>query len=155
MRCATAYGSRAMDVLVSDCLLCGKTPLTITALVGGLLAYAISHIGGPVAAWRWLFVIFGLVTFVWGIVLLSFLPDAPSTARFLPAADKEYAAQRSQQHTRSFKTTTWRKEQFLEAIKDPKTWFLFVYTVCSTIPNGGLTNVSALPVHAVAKLTQQ
>lgn len=114
----------------------------IPALFGGLLAYAISHIRGSIASWRWLYIIFGIVTFVWGIVLFAFLPDSPKTARFLSPKDQDFANRRPQQNTHSFKTTVWKKDQFLEALRDPKTWFLFIYTVCSTIPNGGITNVS-------------
>ena len=63
------------------------------------------------------------------------------TAKFLNTEQKTYANRRPQQHTHSFKTTQWKKEQFFEALRDPVTWLLFVYTLCSTIPNGGLTNV--------------
>lgn len=120
------------------------------SLVGGLLAYAISHIGGPIEAWRWLFIIFGLITFAWAILLFIFLPDSPGTARFLSDPDKIYAGKRSQAHTRSFKSSTWKKSQCIEALTDPKTWFLFIYTICSTVPNGGFTNVNQ---HHVPHLT--
>lgn len=118
-----------------------------SALVGGLLAYAISHIHSTIESWRWLFIIFGIVTFLWGLVLLFFLPDSPKNARFLSKSERDYANRRPQQHNHSFKTTVWKKSQFFEALTDPKTWFLFVYTICSTIPNGGLTNVSDLLLH--------
>lgn len=117
---------------------------TSAALVGGLLAYAISHIKSEIAAWRWLFIIFGIVTFVWGIVLLFFLPDSPLDARFLTPEQRTYANRRPQQHTHSFQTKEWKKDQVIEALKDPKTWLLCIYQICTCIPNGGYTSFSGI-----------
>lgn len=119
---------------------------TTAALFGGLLAYAISHIQSGIAAWRWLFLIFALITFVWGIVLLVFLPDSPLDARFLTPNERIYAHRRSQQQTRSFKTTEWKRNQVLEAFRDPKTWLLCVYQICTCIPNGGYTSFNGIIV---------
>lgn len=113
---------------------------TTASIFGGLLSYAISHIKSDIAAWRWLFIIFALVTFVWGIILLIFLPDSPLKAHFLDSDQRNYAYLRPQQDTHSFKTTKWKKDQFFEALRDPKTWIIFVYTFASCVPNGGYTS---------------
>jgi ACS family allantoate permease-like MFS transporter len=119
---------------------------TASAIFGGLLSYAISHIQSPIASWRWLFIIFGIITFVWGIVLFIFLPDSPLNARFLSADQRTYAYRRPQQDTHSFKTKEWKMAQFIEALVDPKTWLIFVFAVCSQIPNGGLTSFGSIVV---------
>ena len=119
---------------------------TTASIFGGLLAYAISHIDSSLQAWRWLFIIFGIVTFLWGVVLLAFLPDSPLTARFFMPDQRPYAHRRPQQKTHSFKSKEWKKGQFIEALQDPKTWLIFVYTICSCIPNGGLTSFSSIIV---------
>lgn len=52
----------------------------MTSMLGGLLAYAIGHIDSGLAAWRYLFLIFGAVTALWGCVMFFLLPDTlPST----------------------------------------------------------------------------
>ncbi|ATY62811.1 vitamin H [Cordyceps militaris] len=117
---------------------------TTASIFGGLLAYAISHIKSDIAAWRWLFIIFALVTFLWGIVLLVFLPDSPTNARFLSPEERAYALRRPQQQTHSFKTADWKRGQFLEALRDPKTWLLCIYTICSSLPNGGYTSFNGI-----------
>ena len=119
---------------------------TIASIFGGLLAYAISHIHSSIAAWRWLYIIFGIVTFFWGVVLFVFLPDSPLNARFLQPDRRTYAYYRPQQHTHSPKTKEWKKAQFVEALLDPKTWFIFVFTFCSSMPNGGYTSFSGIIV---------
>ena len=119
---------------------------TSASIFGGLLAYAISHIHTQIAAWRWLFIIFALVTFAWGVILLIFLPDSPLTARFLTPDQQNYAYLRPQQETHSFKTNKWKKDQCIEALLDPKTWLIFIFTVCTSIPNGGFTSFSGIIV---------
>ena len=110
-------------------------------MFGGLLAYAMANIKSSIAPWRWLFIIFGIVTFVWGIIVLLFMPDSPLTARFLTPAEREYANRRPQAALRSFKSTEWKKDQFYETLIDPKTWLVFIYVTLNCIPATGLTNV--------------
>lgn len=42
---------------------------------------------------------------------------------------------------RSFKTNKWVHSQFVEAMKDPQTWFLFIIIVVTSLTNGVLSNV--------------
>jgi MFS family permease len=111
-------------------------------IFGGVLGHAIGKIDDKLASWRWLFIIFGLITFVWSLVLMIFLPDSALKARWLTSHEREIAHSRPQKNTHSFKSTQWKPYQALEAVKDPKTWLLFAYTAFTSLPNGGLTNVS-------------
>jgi MFS transporter, ACS family, allantoate permease len=113
------------------------------SIFGGLLGYGIGTINGKLAAWRWLFIIFGLVTFVWSVLLFLLLPDSALKAKWLTPHEREIAHSRPQKKNHSFKTNEWKLSQAIEALKDPKTWFLFFYTAFTSIPNGGYTTVSA------------
>ncbi|KAF2503227.1 MFS general substrate transporter [Lophium mytilinum] len=114
------------------------------AIIGGLLAYAIGYTDGVLAAWRWMFIIFGLITFAWSGVILFFLPDSALKARWLTPHEREIAHSRPQKQTHSFKSNVWKRSQAIEAVKDPKTWLLFFYTIFTSMPNGGYTNFSSL-----------
>lgn len=130
--------------------------------LGNLAAYGILHIRHPLTPWQvriyacdrltgwsnqclipsqWLFIIFGLVTFLWGVCLLYGLPDAPSKARFLNERQRQIVVRRSQQAHKIGPTQKYKMSEVWEALSDPKTWLLFFFTVTMTIPNGGLTNV--------------
>lgn len=91
---------------------------------------------------QWVFIIFGVVTFAWSIILILFLPDSPLTASFLKSSQREYAFRRPQKDQHTYKSKEWGKEQFVEAIIDPKTWLISIATFCTSVPNGGLTSVS-------------
>ncbi|OJJ42741.1 hypothetical protein ASPZODRAFT_76411 [Penicilliopsis zonata CBS 506.65] len=124
----------------------------VAALFGGLLAYAIGHVhqgsANLLAPWQWLFLIFGLVTFLWSLVCYFTLPDSPLTARFLPAEQRGRADRRAQARQQSCQSRRWKKDQFVEALLDPKTWFLFVYNFMVSLPNGGITNFAAIVIEA-------
>jgi len=107
-----------------------------------VLGYAIGYTDGKLAAWRWLFIIFGVLTFTWSLVILFFLPDSALKAKWLTPHEREIAHSRPQKRNHSFKSTEWKKSQAIEALKDPKTWLLFLYTAFTSLPNGGYTNVS-------------
>lgn len=57
---------------------------------GGLLAYAIAHLGGTanLAAWRWIFIIEGAATSFIAIISVFLIVDWPEQCRFLTPSEK-------------------------------------------------------------------
>ncbi|KGO39840.1 Major facilitator superfamily domain, general substrate transporter [Penicillium expansum] len=92
----------------------------------------------------WLFIILGVITFLWGLVLLVFLPDTPLTARFLNSEERKLAEARPQKKQHSFKDTKWEKAQFIEAMIDPKTWMISVIIGVGSLANGVVANFGSL-----------
>ncbi|PQE31496.1 dal5-allantoate and ureidosuccinate permease protein [Rutstroemia sp. NJR-2017a WRK4] len=113
---------------------------------GGLLAYGIAHITGSLATWRWLFIIFGLITLFWGVLLFFLLPDTPLTARFLNPRERMIADRRPQKIQHSFKSNEWSHAQFCEALKDPKSWLIALLIGVASITNGVISNFGSLIV---------
>ncbi|KAF5723103.1 vitamin H transporter [Fusarium mundagurra] len=113
----------------------------VGSLIGSLIAYGCTFItGGPLAPWRWLFIVLGIVTAGWAVVLYIWLPDTPAKARFLNPAQRVWATQRPQVAQRSFKTNKWSNAQLLEAMLDPKTWFQFFIITTVSLSNGVIAN---------------
>ena len=70
-----------------------------TSLAGafsGLLAAALSHMDGVggYKAWRWIFIIEGLLTCICGLAFFFIVPDFPETAGFLTPAEREFVRRR-------------------------------------------------------------
>ncbi|KAJ5191249.1 major facilitator superfamily domain-containing protein [Penicillium cinerascens] len=103
----------------------------------------------PLESWRWLFIILGLPTVLWGVLLFLILPDTPSKAWFLSREERLFAQQRHQSVQRSWKTNEWKISQFCEAIKDLKTWFFFVIITTGSLTNGVISNFSALIIQSL------
>ncbi|KAI8718241.1 MFS domain-containing protein [Fusarium sp. LHS14.1] len=122
----------------------------VGSLLGSLIAFGCTFIvGGPVAPWRWLFIVLGIITAGWSLVLYIWLPDTPATARFLEPSQRVWATQRPQLVQKSFKTNKWSNEQFIEAMWDPKTWFQFLVITIVSLSNGVLANFSSLIIQGL------
>jgi MFS family permease len=110
--------------------------------ISGLLAYGIGQAKTSLEPWRLLFLILGAVTCAWGILLLVFLPDSPSKARFLNAEEKAIALHRTLENkTGVMDEGIFKIGQMFEALADPQAWFLALYMFSVNIPNGGITSV--------------
>jgi hypothetical protein len=115
----------------------------IATMIGGLLGYAIGHITtGSLERWMYVFIIFGSVSIVWGIVVLLFLPDIPSTAKFLTERERYVAVERVAANRQGVKNTHFKRYQLVQTLRDPKTWILFVMAVGAQVPNSAITSVS-------------
>ena len=115
----------------------------VANIFGGLIGYGIGHISSSLASWRVLFLILGGVTTGYSMVLFFLLPDSPAKARFLNSAEKSIALNRIVENkTGIMDEGHYKKNQVLEAFKDPQAWLLVLYTICVNIPNGGITSVS-------------
>ncbi|SPO06473.1 related to allantoate transport protein [Cephalotrichum gorgonifer] len=73
---------------------------TVAGAFGGLFAYGIQTMGAQrgLAAWRWLFIIEGAVTFVVGGLCWVFLPSSPETAWYLTEEEKHAMALRKERN---------------------------------------------------------
>lgn len=69
---------------------------TLAGAFGGALAYGIGHMNqvSGLSGWRWLFLLEGLFSLVFSVLVYFLLPDYPGTAKWLTADQKELAAVR-------------------------------------------------------------
>ncbi|KAH7129205.1 major facilitator superfamily domain-containing protein [Dactylonectria macrodidyma] len=116
----------------------------IATMFGGLLAFGISHIGGTFDTWRWLFIIFGLITLVWAVVLVIFLPDTPEKARFLDETQRIEAVDRIRSNHTGMKSNIFKWEQVREVVTDRNVLLLMLFQFTFSIPNGAHTTFSSL-----------
>ncbi|KAG2223821.1 hypothetical protein INT45_001955 [Circinella minor] len=108
-------------------------------IVGGLLAYAFTHItSGPLRSWQALVITYGGFSFVWGLVVLFFLPDSPMRAKCYSEEDKKLLVERVRSNQTGLQNKTWRKDQFIEALKDPQVWAYAAVAFLTTLPTSGL-----------------
>ncbi|EHL00165.1 putative Uncharacterized transporter [Glarea lozoyensis 74030] len=113
---------------------------------GGLIGYAVGHITTGLAKWMYVFLIFGSVSIAWGIVSLIFLPDLPSTTKFLTESERLVAVARVAANRQGVKNHHFSKYQAWQTVKDPKTWILFVMATGAQVPNSALTSFTSIIV---------
>ncbi|KAF8077689.1 major facilitator superfamily domain-containing protein [Lyophyllum atratum] len=106
----------------------------------GLIAFGLIHTKTPnFHPWQWLMIITGLVTLVVSVLFWFFFPDSPVSARFLTAEERVAAVQRIKVNQQGVENKHWKREQFIEALRDPKTWLLALFVASSNIFNS-ITN---------------
>ncbi|KAI6046644.1 MFS general substrate transporter, partial [Pisolithus marmoratus] len=120
-------------------------------IISGLLAFGSLHIyTSGFEPWQWLvifrfMVITGLITLILAISYWFLFPDSPTTAWFLTPDERVRAVQRIKENQTGVENKHFKKEQFIEAIRDPKTWLFAAFSLLDNVPNS-LTNQQSLIV---------
>ncbi|KAK2052346.1 MFS general substrate transporter [Colletotrichum caudatum] len=114
--------------------------LGVGSFAGTLLAYGIGHVrGGPFAPWRYIFLVLGAATVVWGVVFALFVPDGPARAGWLTERERVVAVQRvAENKAGTGRSRTFVAAQVLEAARDPAVVVLGLISFVNAIASGGL-----------------
>ncbi|KAM0249681.1 hypothetical protein ACHAQJ_008942 [Trichoderma viride] len=108
-------------------------------IVGGLLAYCFSLIKtGPLTSWKWLFLIYGVISVILGLFVGWWMPDSPMRAKCFSEEDKRLMIERVRDNQTGIQNRKWKKYQFLEGLKDPQIWGYCLIQFCTTLPTSGL-----------------
>ncbi|EAU32662.1 conserved hypothetical protein [Aspergillus terreus NIH2624] len=126
--------------------------------VGSLVSYGLLYYTGNFPQWKVgqpslhlsiysyrflqiLFILFGLLTVLWSTVLWFFLPDSPDDAYFLNEKERTFAALRPKKSQHTTQTKIWKQDQFVETLRDPKSWWFAAFMFNLMVPSGGVTAV--------------
>lgn len=114
-------------------------------IIFSLVSYGLGHAThGTLKPWAYIYLTLGLLSIILGSIMWFFLPGLPTDAEFLTEEERFIATKRVASNMTGIKTTEWDNHQIMDAIRDPKTYFLVLYMFFSMIPNGGLTNFNTL-----------
>jgi len=89
----------------------------VAGIFGGLLGYAIGHITSGLPQWQYVFLIFGAISIVWGVLFLIFMPDLPSTARFLTERERVVAVERVAANKQGVKNYNFKTYQMWQTFR--------------------------------------
>jgi MFS family permease len=96
----------------------------------GALAYGITSGHAAIANWRLLFLVEGLPVCAAAILAWFFVPDKPSSARFLTEEEKDVARRRAlQQSGEAEREGKIQWKELFETLLDAKAWFTAVSTL--------------------------
>lgn len=109
----------------------------VAAIVGGLLGYGVGHINTAVRQWQFVFLLCGGFTVLWSFVVYFCLPDSPLQAQWLSEREKAIAIERLRENRTGVKSTQFKWEQALEALRDPQVWLFALWSGISQILNIG------------------
>lgn len=102
----------------------------------GLIAYGTLHIKTEnFMPWQWLMIIFGTITLIVSVLFWFLFPDSPTNAWFLTPEERIIAVERIKGNQAGVENKHWKREQFIECLKDPKTWLFFFISAISNVTN--------------------
>ncbi|KEF57192.1 uncharacterized protein A1O9_07382 [Exophiala aquamarina CBS 119918] len=120
---------------------CGTVGLGI--IIGALCSFGFQHyVGRSFKSWQIMFLLFGLVTIVLGLLVVVFLPDNPMSSK-LSDQEKVLAIERLRGDTTGVENKNFKPSQMFEALKDPHTWLICVITTAINIPNAAVSTFQA------------
>ncbi|KAJ7210501.1 MFS general substrate transporter [Mycena pura] len=113
-------------------------------IIGGFLAFGAVHVAATSKPnqWQMLYLITCLLTLAVCVLFALAMPDSPTTARFLSAEEKVIAVRRVRENQNGIETKKWKKDQFVECLKDYKTWMWFSWCAIANLQNGLGTEAS-------------
>ncbi|KAF9239490.1 MFS general substrate transporter [Melanogaster broomeanus] len=113
-------------------------------IVSGFLSFGSLHIHtNGFEPWQWFMIITGIITLILSVIFWFLFPDSPTTAWFLTMDERAKAVQRIKENQTGVENKHFKKEQFYEALRDPKTWLFALFAALDNVPNS-LTNQSSL-----------
>ncbi|KAG2116583.1 major facilitator superfamily domain-containing protein [Suillus discolor] len=108
-------------------------------IILGFISFGLLHTHTAFMPWQWLMIITGTITLITSVLFWFFFPDSPTTAWFLTPEERVAAIRRIQVNQSGVENKRFKKEQFLETVKDPKTWLMAFFAGSANIVNS-LTN---------------
>ncbi|KAH8886331.1 MFS general substrate transporter [Thozetella sp. PMI_491] len=126
-------------------------------VVGGLLAYCFSLIGSNsvLKSWQALFMTYGIISVFYGAFVGYWMPDSPMRAKCFSEEDKRLMVERVRSNQTGIQNRVFKKEQVIEAFKDPQTWGYALIQLCTTLPTSGLGSYQGLIIKSFGFSTLQ
>jgi MFS family permease len=109
-------------------------------IFGGLLSFGFQHVRyATLKSWQILFLMLGLVTFVFGFLVFFFLPDNLTKAWFLTDDEKILVLEHIRSNQTGVENKKVKKSQLKELFfEDKQTWPMLILCVCSQIVTGAV-----------------
>ncbi|KAL9624996.1 MAG: hypothetical protein Q9160_000725 [Pyrenula sp. 1 TL-2023] len=89
-------------------------------------------------------VITGAITIIFGVFVWILFPDNPLQAKFLTVEERAQAILRIKENHSGIEQKHFKKYQFIEALKDPKSWLFFLHSWSQEMANGTTNQYSLI-----------
>lgn len=118
-------------------------------ILGAVIAYGVqknrdSYVIEP---WRFLFLILGIVTMVFSVMMKLVIPDTPPQAWWLKGDDKLLTVERIRGNEQGFGSKEFKWKQVKEAFLEPRAYIYMGLAMAVEIPNSGITAYASILLH--------
>lgn len=117
----------------------------VTFIVGSLVTYGLGHImSTKIYRYQTIFIFCGVLTVIFGVVFLVFMPDSPMEAKYLSERERIIAVERLRANQMGVASRQWKWDHVKETFTDFKTLLWFILIVAISIASGGISTFGNL-----------
>ncbi|KAJ5983106.1 hypothetical protein N7481_005205 [Penicillium waksmanii] len=113
-----------------------------------LINYGLGHITGSLSPWKYMYLVAGAVTIIWGIILVFLLPSDPIRARGFNERQRYIAVARLRINNSGVRNTHYKKGQVFELLTDLKFWLVFFIAFLGMIANGPISTFTPIIINS-------
>lgn len=114
-------------------------------ILGGAISYGVqTQRPSSLKVWQQLYVILGIITFCYGIVVFLVMPEKPETTRLLTPRQRIVALERIRENKTGLHDRTFKRAQLYEALLDVRLYLFFFAVASSNVSNGVSSNFSSV-----------
>lgn len=115
----------------------------VGTIIGALASFGFQHYSSnDFTSWQIMFLLFGLITIVVGVLVFFILPDSPMASRF-SHEEKQVIIERIRENQTGIENKNFKFKQFFECLYDPQTWLLCLIMIADSVPNAAVTSFQA------------
>ncbi|CAO3621475.1 unnamed protein product [Cunninghamella blakesleeana] len=114
---------------------------SLGSILAAIITYGVARtIDGALGihAWRWNFIIFGVMTVVVGIITIFFLIDHPHSKLLRLTEEEEKIVKERIQDNAVIKDKTVKVHHYWEALREPRYYLIMIAAIANNLSNGGL-----------------
>ncbi|KAI6082857.1 MFS general substrate transporter [Hypoxylon rubiginosum] len=112
----------------------------VTFIVGSLVTYGLGHIvSDKIYRYQTIFIFCGVLTVIFGVAFLVFMPDSPMEAKYLSERERIIAVERLRANQMGVASRQWKWDHVRETFTDFKTLLWFILIVAISIASGGIS----------------
>ncbi|CAI7667254.1 unnamed protein product [Penicillium pancosmium] len=113
-----------------------------------LINYGLGHLTGSLSPWKYMYLVAGAVTIIWGIILVFLLPSDPIRARGFNERQRYIAVARLRVNNSGVRNTHYKKGQVFELLTDLKFWLVFFIAFLGMIANGPISTFTPIIINS-------
>ncbi|KNG87188.1 putative pantothenate transporter [Aspergillus nomiae NRRL 13137] len=111
-----------------------------SGIISGVLAYAFDTVSGShgLSGWQWLFLTEGIITVVFGILLIFIFPDFPPQAKWLTEKEKAFIQARLPRNAPRAEEVNFNFREIFDSLRDRRLWLFTLIWAFFTVGTHGL-----------------
>ncbi|OJD13714.1 hypothetical protein AJ78_05846 [Emergomyces pasteurianus Ep9510] len=108
--------------------------------ISPLINYGLGHITGSLSPWKYMYIVAGVITILWAVVIYFLMPPDPIRAKGFTDRERYIAVARMRVNNSGVRNTHFKIEQVWDAFSDLKFWIIFAASFLLMIANGPVSS---------------